>query len=676
MPTFRPTRGRTICVCLLFAFSISKGQTVTQLQATFQSGQVFLTWKNISSSNKRYKIYRSTKKINSTTKLDYSTYLGYVLDNSSKNVRKSQLKGSDYYFKTDPNGSPLASGTGLYVVTCNDNKKWYYAVTSEDVTTGVETRTITTGTNSLTTPVQERKTAPQPVMQATIDLGDGKTSYEYVIWGNNQSASTMPAFNNVGSYGYNFTFIQHSQTPGGLYVYFRDDDPFSDASPDNCENCNILLMDDWLPNGKSTYWFGYNENYDTYSLTNPVQSTGTIRGYTQARIKYILNWVTKNCPVDPSMVYASGFSHNGFGALLTANLIPEMIAAEWLNVAPPLIKAQNGSDYEKLWCDNVANLPTDVLNPQTGAAMNVWDVFDMRTMYDLNTLRGIPFIGAINGKQDNQVGWIQQMHWYDSLEYSREGGVWYWDQRQHNGSGKQFLDDEIKFELTRFTTVRSYPAFSNCSINQDPGNGSKTSGDPYGAINGYLDWMDASISDLKCSYSINCFIRDMYVNGVLQPQYDSCTTDVTFRRLQKFKPNIGSTITWTVQKSNGNIAASGTYIYDGGPITLTGIPIYNSGSTINLNINFCNREDNPEAIGYSPEFDFLRRENGYLIRTNLSKDAGATIRLFDMSGRTIMDQPVQWHSGENEFLVSQPIQGEFLLQIVSNQFVANRKLFF
>jgi hypothetical protein len=668
-------QGYALVVLFLFAFMPASAQTVTQIKATYKGGQVFITWKNLSGTNKRYKIYRSSEKIGNSTKLNSSIFMGYVTDNSGKNIRKSQLKGTDHYYKIDATDSPLDANSGLFVLTCADNKKWFYAVTTEDIATGVETKTISLGANSMSVSTQEHKESPQPVLQQTLDLGGGTTSYEYVIWGNKQSTSTMGAFNNVGSIGYNFTFIQHSQTEDGLYVLYRDDDPFSDATPDNCEDCSVLLIDDWLPNGFRTYWFGYNENYDIYSSSNGIPTTGTIRAYTQTRIRYILNWVTETLPVNPAKVYASGFSHNGFGALLTANLIPDMIAAEWLNVAPPIIKAVNGSDYEKLWCDNAVNLETDVLNPVTGAAMNIWEVFDMRTMFELNTSRGLPFIGAIHGKQDNQVGWVQQLNWYDSLEFSRQGGVWYWDQRQHNGSGKQFLDDEIKFDLRRFASNKSYPAFSYCSINQDPGNGSKSDGDPYGAINGYLDWDDASVIDQKCDYTIECFVRDMYVNGVLQPQFDSCTADITLRRLQKFKPNIGATVSWSIEKSNGQTAAAGSLIYDGSPITLSGAKIYRSGSAITLHIENCNRIESEDAP-LTQEIGILRRDNGYLIRTTLANDALVHISLFDLAGRALLKSEVNWSSGVNEFPVEIGHHGEYIIRLEAKDFAVTRKLFF
>jgi hypothetical protein len=76
----------------------------------------------------------------------------------------------------------------------------------------------------------------------------------------------------------------------------------------------------------------------------------------------------------------------------------------------------------------------------------------------------------------------------------------------HGGNGQNFLDDETLPDFLRYSLTKSYPAFSNCSINQNPGNGVPINGDPYGAINGYLDW-DDDITDEECDYSINVMLR-------------------------------------------------------------------------------------------------------------------------------------------------------------------------
>ncbi len=49
----------------------------------------------------------------------------------------------------------------------------------------------------------------------------------------------------------------------------------------------------------------------------------------------------------------------------------------------------------------------------------------------------------------------------------------------------------------RYRTNLSYPAFSNCSLNDNPGDGTPTNGDAIGSINGHLDWDDDIIDSTE-----------------------------------------------------------------------------------------------------------------------------------------------------------------------------------
>ena len=109
---------------LLMSTIPAKAYLVTEIQAAYSNGQVFLTWKNPTATNLQYNVYRSTSPLNASN-INSSTYLGYVRDNSAKNSRKSQLYGSTYYFKINASAPPLASDRGLYVATCTNAGSYY-----------------------------------------------------------------------------------------------------------------------------------------------------------------------------------------------------------------------------------------------------------------------------------------------------------------------------------------------------------------------------------------------------------------------------------------------------------------------------------------------------------------------------------------------------------------------
>lgn len=662
---------------ILFTVLTAQSYTVTKIAAVCKDGQVFLTWKNPSATNLKYKVYRSTEKFKNSSKLSESNYLGYVKDNSGKNVRKSLLKDQDYYFTIDHASGPLNSTTGLYVITSSDSKKYFYAVTVVNLTKDTEDKTIILGSNSMSEYTKEQKSTPQPILQKTVTQSNGDINYEYTIWGNNQDVAGYPAFNNCGSYGYDFTLVE--RYPGAsapLYIKFDDDDPFKKMGKDECSNCNMLQLDDWLPNGENSYWVGYNTNYDIYSDDNPEQTSGIVRTYTQNRLRQIFSWAALQPHVDSTRFYSNGFSHNGFGALLTCAIMPEKIAATQMTCSPSLIKAENGSDRETQWSQSNLKLKSDVVDESTGDTIPIWELLDLRKTFRRNINKSLPFMSGINGKQDVTVGWVQNFHWFDSLDFNRQGGVWFWDQRNHTGEGKDFNTDETKLDFLRFSTKKSFPAFAYCSINEDPGNGNVNDGDPYGSLNGYLDWDDLSISDKKCTYSIYCFIKDFYVGGVKQKKYDSCVRDVSLKRLQKFKPANGQVITWTVKNNSNAITQTGSFTYSSDkPITIYGAKIYRAGSTLSFSIDNCSKEEIVSEQQPFHKMKLAKTHTGYDVIMNLSSAMNIEINIFDMIGRRVNFRNMAMHEGENKFSLSLP-SGAYIIHANGSDFSESDKLLF
>lgn len=661
----------------LFLVVSAKAYTVTNLVATSSNGQIFLTWKNPTATNLEYRVYRCNSMITNTNKLSTKQFIGYVRDNSGKNMRKSTLQNQDFYFTINPGNGPLTSDRGLYVATSKSNKMIYYAVTVTNLSDGVEDRTINMGNNSLSTPVQEERTDPMPILQNISIKTNGDINYEYTIWGDNQDMHYYKAFNNCGSYGYNFTLVSRNPgTAGPLFIKFEHEDPFQMMGGAVCSDCNIIQLDDWLPNGKSTYWVGYNSNYDTYSDNNPVQTSGIVRTYTQNRLREIIQWAGLQPSIDKSRVYTTGTSHNGFGAMFTSLMMPSLIAATQTTVAPCLIRAARGSNWETEWCAYNMNLKTDVINKNTGDTILLWNLLDLRKMFFIDKNYDLPYMIGVNGKKDLTVGWVQSFHWFDSLNLNRQGGVWFWDQRNHSGSGKNFTTDETTLNFLRFNTLRSFPAFAYNSSNKNPGTGSATNGDPYGAINGNLDWNDNSIDDQICSYSINCFIKKFYVNGVLQIQTDSTQADITLRRLQYFHPTSGQSISWTVKNESNQIVNQGSFIYNSGPITIYDVNIYKTGSTLSLVIGNCQRIENAPIVQNSSEILTVAKSGeNYEVFVNLKNDSRVEMNVIDITGRIVNNRIVAMHEGINKFFLDLH-PGTYIIQVRSLGFSESKKLVF
>jgi len=116
-----------------------------------------------------------------------------------------------------------------------------------------------------------------------------------------------------------------------------------------------------------------------------------------------------------------------------------------------------------------------------------------------------------------------------------------------------------------------YPAFSGCSLNDDPGDGRPESGAPHGQINGYLLWDTSDIVDTPTRW-------EMTLKLTSSAPRDDCTVDVTPRRLQALKVANGEKVRWAAE--NG---ASGEAVADQWRlITIPCVRVTKSGTRLRI----------------------------------------------------------------------------------------------
>ncbi|MCY7411218.1 MAG: hypothetical protein LH473_13180, partial [Chitinophagales bacterium] len=663
---------------ILFSFQTSSAYTVTSITAAYHNGQVFITWNCPTPTNLQYNLYRSTSPLISSTQLTSNTNMGFVRDNSSKNMFWSDQLKTDVFYKIQASDAPLGSSQGLYVVTCTDNQSYYYAVTVTNLSDNVEDKTILVSQNSLLLPVSESAVQPLPVWQDSITTNNGEVKQHYVLFGNNQDTPLYPAMVSVGSYGFNFWYIKRGTA--SKYPLFISFEGFG-AKPDEnvaidsaFTNCYILGIFDWWPIytdegevGNNSFFLGYHEDFNIYSNNNPVPTKGVIRTYSQNIINQNIKWIKKQFTIDSAKIYLKGSSSSGYGALLTAVIHPEKYAAVYTIVEPNALSPASSEITKQMWGVSSSNIKTDIVNWSTGDTLIFKSLTDIQKMLNTNELLSVPVIYDIHGKNDASVVWSTgKITWLDSLESNHMGGAWYWDQRDHGGGGKNFITEEIEPNYYRFATNKSYPAFQNCSINQDPGNGTSTSGDPYGAINGYLDWRDDNIKDKKCKYWITLKVKDFYVGGVLDlEQYSNCTSDVTIRRAQTFAPAIGSLIKWKVMDVNNIKIQNSSFTYNGGLIIIPGVMINKTGNTLKLTIDGCvtkigddededfDDEDSPVSFSKSPD--------GYTADVDLIENEPLQFIMYDLLGRKVWEKKLQGLQGANLIKIPAPSFGIYLI---------------
>ncbi|MCS6917257.1 MAG: hypothetical protein RMK52_02680 [Chitinophagales bacterium] len=662
-------------LCQVFLPSSPHAATVTKLQAQWRDGQVFLAWQNVGVTGQAYKVYRSTTAFVSPDQLNASNYIGQVRDSSAKNIRRSRLEQMPVFFRWQPGGEPLGANIGLYVVTCTETGQFYYAITVLDLASGIEDKTLLPGKNTLISPVSESVAFPLPVWQDSVIWSNGDVVHYYTQFGDNRHNQYRRVMNNVGSFGYNFIQIRRGQAeryPLFIFLEGLQKNAIKGNGLDefeNITNCYILSLDDWIPYpngygtdaGKSTSWVGYHEGYDIYSSNNAVPTSGVVMAYTQHRIIYTIEWARKYLPVDTTRIFLVGVSTGGYGAIITACMIPEKITGVYAIAHPSALMSDDGW-HAQLWGTTSQNLKTnvpDMSNPFD--SLRIFELMNLKKLFQKNVHRSLPHIYCVHGKQDATVGWKDKPGFYDTAQLYKMPAVFFWDRRKHNGDEAQWLDSETMIPYQSLALNVAYPAFSNASVNGNPGSGKKNDGDNYGTINGLLTWSD--VSETKCSFSVKLFLKDYIAGGQLQAnQPTTCTADVTLRRLQAFKAQPGRTIYWYNYDASGALVQSGTIVSQQGvPHTVPGVTISKDGNRLELKFGTCLTRETQETV--APEAHVQRYGGGWQLVISVQKPQDIKLRITDPWGR--YQQQQDWHleAGTQRLPLEFPVPSVYVVEL-------------
>ena len=106
------------------------------------------------------------------------------------------------------------------------------------------------------------------------------------------------------------------------------------------------------------------------------------------------------------------------------------------------------------------------------------------------------------------------------------------------------VPDAMRQGIIRIRRDQSAPAFGNCSLDDNIGEGELKSGVAFGQINGYLVWESATTVDEPGRYEITVWLWGGDSHGRNAAPLDSCTVDLTPRRCQRFKPKPGAKLRW------------------------------------------------------------------------------------------------------------------------------------
>jgi hypothetical protein len=483
-----------------------------------------------------YRVYRSEKPITTATLKD-ATLVGEAspLNAYDESMIRIQSYGEYYnphelvdniigtFCVADHQG--VLPGHALYVHTPDKDGRAYYAVTvMED---GVENTTVSAA-NSTAQPVAEKVHAPMPLPYYTVSdryrtQRGSPTTYQFLIY-------LAPPFSNlpeVHPQRIGVSVADDYRPPGPLLLNFGR------ASPE--PGVIMLAME-------SAGDLCYNDG------------RGTLKSFRQSKLDYyperyffhVVNWAKARWEVDPARI--SGIR----GMSLHLAIRHPEIFGVFFPDAPNFFQ----NDFDQKW--NPACLamtarvgPADIVKTPDGTAPG-WSLFDISWYLKQDPGKDIPFIGSLGpGGKDighsAEYGWQDDPKGYAALRDARQPFVANW------GCG---ISPKLREMLFRMRWDKSVPAFSRCSLDNNPGNGDADDGDVIGQINGYLLWDYDTIVDSADRWEMTVMLTADAPENV-------CVADITPRHRKAFNPKPGQKCRYTnTSLADGRVVQSGELAAD------------------------------------------------------------------------------------------------------------------
>jgi pimeloyl-ACP methyl ester carboxylesterase len=566
---------------------------VTKLTATVSHGQTFLTWVSPSGRGWVYHVYRATAPPDGSGIAPYEL-IGSVGDSTWYDRRCSTLLNWVHSYVL-PDGTVLDPTQGLFVYTTSACATAWYAVTC-DSAPAPEDLSLMPGSNATIAGVVETPDRPRPTRQRSVTV-NGLTGDVYTLWTGDHDAPSFPAMCNRPSVPYDCAVVRGG--PVGrqsltFYPHVRGGNFLALTVGTGTPGEWVLTMDDFMPTAEgNTFWFGYNQGFDITAKSNPTPTSGDVVDYTMRRVIFTLEWARSTLPVDTTRVYAIGYSMGAIGAVFTALRRPDLIAGVMVAVGlfdfsfesdPNAACAFNVGRVQRQSCDHLwGTVPEDLPTPE---GVHAFDLLSSNCLARMLAQAGqaVPPIVAFNGRYDSTTGWAEKPIFYRTMRQQREGGMFFFDNRTHAGGAPAAWAPMMGTfgYVHRYRSDRSFPAFSNCSLDSDPGDGRATSGDSVGTINGYLEWDTTTVVDHAYVWGTTLTLRSLSTRWATLPAPDSVLVDVTPRRLQSFKILPMRPVSYSLSYgSNGSVFRTGEALADAnGVVTIPGVTVYRGGTRI------------------------------------------------------------------------------------------------
>jgi hypothetical protein len=490
----------------------------------------------------RYRVYRSRRPITAKT-IAAARFVGEAAPLCAviERMRIIISHGEYYWPEEDPDsvlptwcyadGKPVAPGEAFFVHTPRAGGRFYYAVTT--MQDGREDLAAFTAANSLAAPVAEVPADPQPVLQYVKPSrkGDrGGMAYYHAYWPAPPVANVPrqdPVRVIVGR-------MPKDEGPLGLLVKPSAGNRFFLERVEARRGRVLLLIEEDL---RYSPMLGYS------------QGRGTLRSFAESRVDYYsvryllanIRWARGRHRIDPARIACDGAMHF---AIRHPQLFRKVVLGPF------------GLDMDRKWNPGVRTLAARLGPAETTRTVDghrAWDVVSLPWYLAQDPGRDIPallcyFTQPKDGNHGAEYGWQDDPKGLSALQRFRQPHVAKW--------GRARICAEVTEGLAKMRWDRSVPAFSRCTLDNNPGNGDPDDGEPWGQINGYLLWEYDTIVDEPGRWEMTVYL-------VADCPEARCTVDVTPRHRSRFHPTPGARFRWTnTDLSTGRPLQSGTATAD------------------------------------------------------------------------------------------------------------------
>ncbi len=500
----------------------------------------------------RYRVYRHDKPITPAT-IGAAELVGEAVPGSMYNTRlvpggdfiKRRPKAVAGRLAVEP-GKPLPPGTGLFVHTCRRHGNHYYAVVA--ALDGVENTVALSKANSVG-PVAQRAAPPEPVLQHE-ELTKSRAGWTYhkqwySYW------AVPPQCPRPTRYDFVVGFTPRTMTHPAPLTFTRGHTwgPGPELRGRGGGRGIGMSMSTDPPNG---YWTGINDARDTLKGIEQ----GTWKPFTHNRQEALIRWAQRKWEIDEQRIVGS-IGAWGMWEIKRADLycyihgwgMPEVtkgfLCWNWARGAwgPPAAYAGKGDEE------------------------NPWVMQDYTRWVLANPDKELPYFQIHTGwgAHFGEMGWPPFPRFVRAMI----------DTKRAFCLQSRALGSAMGAGIISIRRDQSLPAFGNCSLDDNIGEGDPRAGRSYGQINGYLVWESETIVDEPGLYAITVYLWGGDRHGRGAAPLDACTVDLTPRKCQKFKADKGEPFAWTsVTLSDGKQVQAGQAIADDhGLVTLKGLNV-------------------------------------------------------------------------------------------------------